>query len=161
MTECVFPRRSAGFSLVEAMVALVVLSVGLLGIAGLFVSSLQSSSSAILRIRAAYFAEDMADRIRANSAAGTSYVVGFAGTGTDQGCTDTKADTAVSCTAVLMAAHDLRTWKAAIADAQTGMPAGKASIARDSSVTPAEYTITIQWAERDETLDHVLVFRAP
>lgn len=154
-------RQPAGFSLVEAMVALVVLSVGLLGIAGLFVSSLQSSSSAILRMRAAYFAEDMADRIRANSAAAASYVVDFTANGTDQDCTDTSTVTAVSCTAVMMATHDIRTWKDAIADGQTGLPAGKASIARDTSVTPAEYTITLEWTERDETFDHVLVFRAP
>ena len=45
-----------GFSLVEAMVAMVVLSIGMLGIAALYVESLRSGTSALLRSQAVAFA---------------------------------------------------------------------------------------------------------
>ena len=55
-----------GFSIVEAMVALLVLSVGMLGIAGLYVTTLRASGSALYRSHAINFAADMADRIRSS-----------------------------------------------------------------------------------------------
>ena len=54
-------RRQQGFSLVEAMVALVVLSVGMLGIAGLYVTTLRSGGGAIYRMQAVNLAADLAD----------------------------------------------------------------------------------------------------
>ena len=55
-----------GFSMVEMLVALVVLGVGMLGMASLYVTTLRASSSAISRMQAANLASDIADRIRAN-----------------------------------------------------------------------------------------------
>ncbi len=52
--------------MVEALVALVVIAVGMLGIAGLYLSSLQASRSAKLRSHAVELASSIADRIRAN-----------------------------------------------------------------------------------------------
>jgi hypothetical protein len=49
---------------------MVVLSIGMLGIAALYVESLRSGTSALLRSQAVAFASDMADRIRANPTAG-------------------------------------------------------------------------------------------
>ncbi len=66
-------RRARGFSIVEAMVALVVMSVGMLGIAGLYVSSLKAGRTAILRTKAVNMASDLADRIRANRTARNAY----------------------------------------------------------------------------------------
>ena len=64
-------RRSCadGFSLIEVMVALLVLSVGLLGMAGLLVVSVKTNHSAYLRTQASFIAQSMADRMRANSRA--------------------------------------------------------------------------------------------
>ena len=63
-------RLQRGFSLVEAMVALMVLSIGMLGIAGLYVESLRAGRTAIYRTQAINLASDMAERIRANAQAG-------------------------------------------------------------------------------------------
>ena len=59
-------RRMAGISMVEALVALVIISVGMLGIAGLYLCSLQAGRSANLRMQAVNLTTDLADRIRAN-----------------------------------------------------------------------------------------------
>ena len=59
-------RRSAGFSLLEVMVALAIFSVGLLGLGGLLVVSVKTNHSAYNRTQATFLAQSMADRIRAN-----------------------------------------------------------------------------------------------
>lgn len=58
--------RARGFTLIEAMVALVVLSIGLLGVAALQLTSLRANTSASFRSQATFLAYDIADRMRAN-----------------------------------------------------------------------------------------------
>ncbi|HQV14417.1 MAG TPA: type IV pilus modification protein PilV [Denitromonas sp.] len=55
-----------GFSLIEALIAMVVLSIGLLGLAGLQVSSLKFNQTAQLRSKAVTLAYDMQERVRAS-----------------------------------------------------------------------------------------------
>ena len=59
-----------GFSLIEAMVALVVVSVGMIGIAGLYGQGLSAGRTALYRTQAVNLAADMADRIRVNRLGG-------------------------------------------------------------------------------------------
>ncbi len=59
----------AGFTMVEVLVALVVLAIGLLGIAALLLNSLQSGRTAVYRTQAVNLAADLADRIRMNRTA--------------------------------------------------------------------------------------------
>lgn len=63
------PHNHRGFSLVEVLVALLVLSIGLLGLAGLQAGSVQANNSAYLRSQATVLAYDLLDRMRANRAA--------------------------------------------------------------------------------------------
>lgn len=58
--------KSGGFSLLEVLISIVVLSVGLLGIAGLQLMSLKMNDSAYYRSQAVILAEDMLDRMRSN-----------------------------------------------------------------------------------------------
>lgn len=55
-----------GATLIEVLIAIVVLSIGLLGMAGLQATSIQSNYSAYYRSQATVLAYDYADRIRAN-----------------------------------------------------------------------------------------------
>ena len=59
---------AAGFSLVEVLVAVVVLSVGLLGLAALQITGMRANDSAELRTTATLAAQDVADRLRADPA---------------------------------------------------------------------------------------------
>ena len=65
--------RSRGFTLIEALVALVLLSLGLLGAGGMLLGSLQSHADALHEMAAAQLVRDMADRIRANPRARAFY----------------------------------------------------------------------------------------
>lgn len=55
-----------GFSLIEALVTMAILSLGLLGVAGLIAASLKLNQGAALRAQASWAAADMVERMRAN-----------------------------------------------------------------------------------------------
>ena len=69
-------HRPSGFTLVEALVALVVLSVGLLGIAALYVETLRANRTALHRTEAVNLATDIADRMRSNRNPANAYACG-------------------------------------------------------------------------------------
>jgi type IV pilus assembly protein PilV len=129
---------AAGFTLVEVLVALVVLSVGMLGIAGLYVITLQSGGTAIYRTQAVNLASDMADRIRANRNAGVAYQNGASGALTCVGAG------AVDCVPADMAADDLLQWDTELA---ATLPGGTGTVAVVGLTAPRTYTIRVSWSE--------------
>lgn len=62
-----------GFTLLEVLIALLIFSLGLLGVAGLMVVSVKTNNSAYLRTQASFLAQSMADRMRANTGKTNSY----------------------------------------------------------------------------------------
>ena len=64
-----------GFTLLEVLVALLLFSLGLIGLAGLLTVSVKTNQSAYLRTQATFLAQAMADRMHANSLGlwGTNY----------------------------------------------------------------------------------------
>lgn len=72
MRNCSTQNSHSGFTLVEIMVTMVVMTIGFLGLAGLQATALRSNSGATLRTQAVIYANDMAERIRANPAGVTS-----------------------------------------------------------------------------------------
>lgn len=74
--------RQRGLTLVEVLVTVVIISVGLLGIAALHLTSLKNGYDSNSRSRATWLANDIADRMRANATAAEagSYNVVIGGT---------------------------------------------------------------------------------
>lgn len=136
MTPILAPRRQRGFSLIEALVSLIVISVGMIGIAALYGQGLGASRTALYRTQAVNLVADMADRIRANRAATTAYEGGAADRNCDAG--DDK-----NCTPAEMAAHDLWQWTTQVG---AQLPGGVGSVAVDTT-TPPTYTISVTWQE--------------
>ena len=137
-------RRAQGFTMVEAMVALVVLAVGMLGIAGLYVTTLRSGGGAIYRMQAVNLASDLADRIRANRTANLAYL----GAPANNNCYGAGA---VDCPPAQMAANDLLVWQTQIAAI---LPSGNGTLnvaAGAASTDPYTYTITITWLGSGDT----------
>lgn len=62
-------RAQAGFSLLEVLIAIAIMAIGLLGLAGLQAQGLKNNHSAYFRSQAVLFAYDMVDRLRADRAA--------------------------------------------------------------------------------------------
>ncbi len=129
-------RSQRGFSLVEVLIALIIMSVGMLGIASLYVQSMQAGRTSLFRHSAVTLAGDVADRIRANPTA----VDAYAGVGVDAGCIDGNTD----CNDAQMAAQDILLWDLQATDT---LPNGDVAITVDSTVTPPVYTIAINWDE--------------
>lgn len=144
-----------GFSLVEVLVALIVLTIGMLGIAGLYVTTLRASGSALLRMQAVNLAGDMADRIRANPNAGTAY----AGVQANNNCSSALP---ADCSAGAMAADDLFRWRVQLAaalpdDGNVATPQGTVGVA--GGTTPRTYTVRVTWVEPSEPNPLVYVLR--
>lgn len=133
------PVPAAGFTLVEAMVALVVLSVGLIGVAALHGQSLSAARSAYFRSIAVTLTADMADRIRGNRLGGAAY----AGAAGNNHC-DPSSGGGVDCTPAQMAAHELYLWDRSV---RQSLPNGQWNVAYDAATTPPTYTITVLWDE--------------
>lgn len=131
-------RASAGFSLVEAMVSLIVISVGMIGIAALYGQGLSAGRTALSRTIAVNLAATMAENIRVNRLGQAAY----AGAGADNNC-DPASGGGVDCTPAQMAAHDVFLWNA---DVAAQLPNGVGAVAFADG-TPPTYTITVTWDE--------------
>jgi type IV pilus assembly protein PilV len=126
--HCARCHRTKGFTLIEALVALVVLSVGLLGVAGLQMIGLRANLSAASRTQASYLADDIIDRMRANTTGVTNGEYAPLAFGATIAGTTT-------------AAKDVQAW---VAELRT-LPAGQGSIAVDLATNIA--TVTIKWVD--------------
>ncbi len=133
-------RNETGFSLVEVLIALVIMSVGMLGIAGLYVEGMKAGRTSTFRHHAVTLASDVADRIRANPRAGVVYE----GVRGNNNCVLGNID----CTPAQMAANDIDLW---LTQADQMLPNGNIAITFDDTVTPNTYAIRVAWDEAGET----------
>lgn len=145
--------RARGVTLVEALVALVVLSVGMLGIAGLFVHSVRNSRSALLRTQAVNLVADMTDRIRANASAGAAYdLAGYGDAPTLRDCAPTSGGSGANCSIDELAEDDLARWQAAVQSTLPSIgdapPATEVEyIEPDAPGQPERYRVAVSWGE--------------
>lgn len=136
-------RKVGGFTLVEVLIALVIMSVGMLGIAGLYVHSMQAGRTSVFRHHAVTLAGDIADRIRANPRAAASY--GLAGA--NNNCVNGGID----CTLAEMAANDIFLWDQ---QADDTLPSGTVAVVFNNGVLPPTYQITVTWVEPGENMTY-------
>lgn len=162
--------KQGGLTLLEVLVALMVLSIGLMGLAGLQGTSLRMNNSAYMRSQATALAYDMADRVRANVDAGTAYNQPSAPG--SSGSPMASCEEAAGCEASDMAANDIFRWREQISQL---LPQGVGVICLDS--TPASvdcdgggdtYVIRVTWddnrldgAEADDPNENVVLSFRP
>jgi len=140
------PQR--GFTMIEALVALVILAIGLLGIAALNLDALRSGRTAIYRTQAVNLAADMADRIRANRRARNTYQLALGDAAPTVDGTNAACETTAGCTAADMAARDLARWAASVAQLLPGGRAGVNVVALGATIDdPSTYEVTVAWEE--------------
>lgn len=142
-----FYRNQEGISLIESMVALVVLSIGMLGIGSLILASIQDTRSAVYRTKATSAAWDILERMRANSASADSYLGDWNTTGTNNDCATTSTSAAATCTPGDLAAHDVFEWRQSLASPTSGIPSGQANISVNTSTAPPTYQVQVRWMD--------------
>ena len=125
--------RQHGVSLVESMIALVVISIGLLGIASLQITAMKLNSSALHNSQSVWIAYNMADRVRSNIAQYTNYV------GVDTDFAAAQDCLTQACTTAEMINADAADWKALVET----LPDGRGMIFQPTGST--NLVITVMW----------------
>jgi type IV pilus assembly protein PilV len=150
-------RKSLGFSLLEVMIALLVLSIGLLGIAGLQVFSLRYNHQSYERTQAVTLIYDIADRMRANPNGVLAGAYDSVDTDLASGTYPNCGDGSVTCDSEAdMALFDIETWASAM-KVPGVLASARGTITRDATVTTgAAFDITVEWTEDDITLIQTL-----
>ena len=127
------PARCCGFTLVEVIAALLVVGIGLIGVAALYGEAMQTEIDTHPQAQAARLAQFMAEKVTANTAGRTGYanVIGVV-------CTEMRDARPVNA-----AAQEAACWHEEIRKA---LPNGTGSITRDLSTNPPTYVIAVSWS---------------
>jgi type IV pilus assembly protein PilV len=130
-------NRARGFTIAEVFAALLVMAVGIIGIAALYSDQAQTNSDAQLQRQAATLAEHIAERIRDTKE-------GHAGFATTIGvlCEQSRPPKLPQD----IAAREAACWEDEV---ERQLPSGLGSITRDALTTPATYVIAVSWSAPD------------
>lgn len=128
-------RSAAGFSLIEVLVTLLILAIGLMGVAALQFQGLQYNYDAYMRSQVNILAYDIADRMRLNQANAASYVGNYTVPA------NTAANTCNNATGA-DATNDLGCWRNNV---DRALPPGSTAVITAAGNT---YTVTISWTDR-------------
>jgi type IV pilus assembly protein PilV len=133
------PRTQTGFTLIEALTSVLIMSVGLLGVAAMQSRSLAGGFTAVARSQSVVAVSDIAARMRENPIDyGAVEPADHECREVHYGHTHLPRD----CTAQELAADDLADWRANVAAA---LPAGAGTIRREGD----HYLVDISWDERN------------
>lgn len=150
-------NRNRGFTFVEVLMAVLVLGIGLVGVAGLQSVALGMNYGSYLRSQATVLAGDMADRMRANPVGVDNDAYDMGGGATAQATA--TCEQVAGCTPGQLAEHDLFEWTQRV---QAALPAANAVVCIDSTPldgdpgTPdcdgagANYAVKIWWLEKED-----------
>jgi type IV pilus modification protein PilV len=127
-------RHSRGFNIVEILVALLVMAVGVVGIAALYADQVHADPDAQLHAQAADLAEKIAARIRA----------------TEDGRSGYASTVGIICNPASKPslAHDIAAQEAACwqDEVEAQLPSGLGTITRDVTTTPVTYVVAVSWS---------------
>jgi type IV pilus assembly protein PilV len=127
-----------GFTLIEVLIALVLLAGGLLGLAALQAKGLSNNQSAYNRSQATQLSYDIADRMRANASAAAKYLTSFMVPSAANAAANACSSTTNTCSPAQLAEKDLDDWSD---DLASSLPYGTGTITVASDV----YTVTVRW----------------
>jgi len=132
-----------GFTLIEVLVTLVVLAIGLLGLAGLQANSLKHNNNAYQRTQATYFAYDILDRMRTNPEgveAGDYDAINTTPPPTAPTC---LVSAGTICNPADLVLNDTFEWATRLA---ATLPSGRGTVTATVPGTPnAPFTVTVMW----------------
>ena len=129
--------RSRGFTIAEVFAALLVMAVGIIGIAALYSDQVQTNPEAQLHRQAATLAEQIAERIRETKE-------GHAGFATTIGVLCEQRSTPKLPQD--LAAREAACWED---DVERKLPSGLGTITRDMLTNPPTYVIAVSWSAPD------------
>ncbi len=143
-----------GFSLIEVMVSLVILTVGLIGIFNLHIMSKQGSFESFQQTQASYYANDIVNRMRLNRSQLANYVGTYSGTPTAAAL---ACEGANICSPAQLVDWDIYEWQSAFTGEAEKV--GTTNVGGLSDVTSCielatdTVTVTMSWRSLRETSD--------
>ena len=137
MTDRNADCRSRGFTIVEVLAALLVMAVGIIGIAALYSDQVQTNPDAELHREAAALAERIADRIRGTKEGQAGFATTIGVLCDQQSRLKLPQD---------IAAREAACWEDEV---ERKLPSGLGTITRDTLTTPATYVVAVSWSAPD------------
>ena len=135
-------KKSQGFTLLEALIGFLILSIGMLGIASLQAVSLKAGKTSVYSSVAMMKVDELFESMRANP----TVLATYANAGVNNGCTGTK-----NCTQTELAQDDVYWWEQNL---KAGLPgAATTVVAITPAVAPSKMAtirIDITWSERNQ-----------
>jgi len=147
-------KAAAGFSLIEILVSVFVVSIGMLGVARMEILAKESNIEAVQRTTATQLAHDITEKMRANPSQLASYVgitVGNNSLGTPGTACNTPSS---ACTAANLATWDKYSWEQAMMGAGEknaknantgGLDTARGCITGPAGGGPGQYVVSIAW----------------
>jgi type IV pilus assembly protein PilV len=139
--------QQSGFGMIEVLVTVLVLAIGLLGVASTQVVSLQMNSQSQSRSQAVLLAEDMLERVRAAPDNIGAYALGQ---GNAQGANGGACATSFVPANGSVPANDVAAWENNLACL---LPAASRTVAVNGNTV----TVTIDWDQNDPDMNPVVV----
>ncbi len=130
--------RECGFSLLEALVSMVIISIGLLGLAALQASGIRFNHDAYVRTQATNLAYDVIERMRIDS-------VNAIGSDAYKGTYSAASPTAECNYHSVAVSAAINCWQIEIRD---NLPGGEMDIGGVGGTNSNEFTIAISWQDR-------------
>lgn len=141
--------RQHGITLLESLVAIVVMALGLLGIVGIQMRTLADTQTGVRRAQAVKLVEDLSERVRANPNAmgnAASYSAAWASSlGTPPACAISSGFPSTSCTAAQLATYDLDRWLRSV---RANLPLGDATVFVSGS-DARQLGVMLAWRENE------------
>jgi type IV pilus assembly protein PilV len=156
--------RQRGITLIESLVAIVVMALGVLGILGVQMRTLADTQTGVRRAQAVRLIEDLSERIRVNPS-GLALLASYAIDTTPPTAAPTAQDVAALlalhntcstsvCTGVQLAARDRALWLATV---QQSLPLGHARVfvldSENAAADRRQLGVMISWRENERAMN--------
>ena len=136
---------SPGFSLIEVLVTMALISLVLLGALGLQLHAMQFQQASQFRAQAVLLVADLSERMEANKQAALAHAYAHVCNGLAAADHDACGPQGAACAPAALAARDLQQWQAAVLGS---LPQASCAVTVEPGAMPVRYQLSVGWIDR-------------
>lgn len=152
-------NNQRGVGLIEVLIAVLVLAIGLLGLAGLQSQSLKFNNESYFRTQATLLSMDMADRLRTNRTYARTNTTAYTLATTDTPSGSSTACETSACSPSELAQYDFKQWRDRVEQALPGGTVKLTPISTSSTAIWQDYTIEVSYQASDGATTQTFTYR--